>query len=257
MENYALWKRALASVLSVSLVATQVPVAGAAASVYGTVKVAGPAWVAADSQDWSEISSTRPLLAGDRIKTGDKGYVLAELGSQGTLGMYSGAEVRTTGTADAAVVGVEKGKVAFHVNDSSPMQVAAGGASVKANGTADGYVDTIQGRPTLTVESGSFQVSMASGKQIQVKAGERVWLDEPVKVAGAYGEPERPEELPAPPPPPAAEPVVEEEKKGMVAVWIIGGVALAAVAAVVLATTLDDDGDGDGDNCSSPPCDDD
>ncbi|HYB98206.1 MAG TPA: hypothetical protein VEC57_03635 [Candidatus Limnocylindrales bacterium] len=256
MEKNALWKRTLASVLSASLVAAQVPTAGASASVYGTVKVAGPAWVAADSQEWSKVSSTRPLLAGDRIKTGDQGYVLADLGSQGTIGMYSGAEVRTTGTADAAVVGVEKGKVAFHVNEASPLQVAAGNAQVKATGAADGYVDTIQGRPTLTVESGTFQVAMASGKQIQVKAGERVWLDEPVKVAGAYGEPERPEELPAPPPPPAAEPVVEEEKKGMVAVWIIGGVALAAVAAVVLATTLDDDDDDD-DNCASPPCDND
>jgi len=248
MQHYALWKRTLASVVSAGLVLAQVPGAGATASVYGTIKVAGPAWVSADSQEWSKVSSTRPLLAGDQLKTGPEGYALAELGAQGTVGMYGDAVVRTTGSADAAIVGVEKGKVAFHVNEASPMQVAAGGASVKATGAAaDGYVETVQGRPVLTVESGSFQVAMASGKQIEVKAGERVWLDQPVKVAGAYGEPERPEELPAAPPPPPATPVVEEEKRGMVAVWIIGGVALAAVAAVVLATTLSDDNDDDDD----------
>lgn len=244
MENNALWKRVMASVVSTGLVILQVPAVGAAPSVFGTVKGAGPAWVAADSADWSQVSSTRPLLAGDSLKTGDKGFVLAELGSQGTVGLYSGAEVRTSGTSDAAVIDVAKGKVAFHVGDNSPLRLASAGAAVTGSGTADGYID---GGQSLTVERGTMQVAMA-GKEHTVTAGQRFQFEsqqvEPVKVAGAYGEPERAEEIPsAPPPPPPAESTTETRSKTHIAAWVIGGLALAGVITAVAVTAADDDDD--------------
>jgi len=241
MENNALWKRVMASAVSMGLVILQVPSVGAAPSVFGTVKGAGPAWVAADSAQWLQVSSTRPLLGGDSLKTDDKGFMLADLGSQGTVGLYSGAEVRTSGTSDAAVIDITKGKVAFHVGDKSPMQFASAGAAVTGRGTADGYID---GGSSLTVERGTMQVAMA-GTEHTVTAGQRFHFDsqkvEPVKVAGAYGEPERAEEIPSAPPPPPAAPAAETSgKKTMIAAWVIGGLALAGVITAVAITASDD-----------------
>lgn len=246
MEKNALWKRVLAYTVSTGMIIVQVPSIGAAPSVFGTVKGAGPAWVAAGSSEWSQVSSTRPLLAGDSLKTGDKGFVLAELGSQGTVGLYSGAEVRTSGTSDAAVIDVAKGKVAFHVGENSPMRFESAGAAVKGTGKADGYID---GGQSLTVERGAMQVAMG-GSEHTVKAGERFHFDsqtvEPVKVAGAYGEPQQPEEMPAAPPPPPAEPAPEaKSNKGLIAAWVVGGLALAGVITAV-AVTASDGGGNDG-----------
>jgi hypothetical protein len=72
-------KRVSVSVLSLGLVVMTVPPVGATGSVFGTVQVSGPAWVASGSADWSRLSSTRPLVSGDRLKTGSDGYLLADL----------------------------------------------------------------------------------------------------------------------------------------------------------------------------------
>lgn len=240
MQKKGLWKSTLATVVSAGMVLVQVPGVGASSSVFGTLKTSGAAWVSADSAEWTQVSATRPLLAGDRVKTDDKGFAVAELGPQGTIGLAPGAEVRTTGTAGAAVVGVEKGKVAFHLNDASPMQVAAAGATVKSTGAADGYVEVGATGTTLTVERGAMQVAMASGERT-VKAGQSVDLQQ---LAGAYGEPEQPEEMPAAPPPPAEEVQEEGGNKKMLAAWILGGTALAAIAAVVIAESVGGDGNG-------------
>lgn len=227
MDYTALLKRGLVTALSTGMVILQVPAVGATGSVFGTMKGSGAAWVAADSTEWAEVSSTRPLLAGDRIKTGESGYVLADLGSHGVIGLSPEAEVSATGTADAAVFEVQKGKVAFHLNDNSSVRVAAAGASVKAAGDSDGYIEMGSGAPTLTVERGAMQVAMAAGQRT-VTAGQSVKLDA-TEIAGAYGEPQQPEEVPAPPPAPA--PVQEEEnKKRSLAPWILGATAIAAVA---------------------------
>lgn len=245
MLSNALWKRVLAYVVSTGMIIGQVPYVGAAPSVFGTVRGAGPAWVGADSSEWSQVSSTRPLLAGDSLKTGDKGFVLAELGHQGTVGMYSGAEVRTSGTSDAAVIDVTKGKVAFHVGDNSALQLASAGAAVKGSGKADGYID---GGHSLTVERGVMQVAMSGGEHT-VKAGQRFHFDtqtvEPVKVAGAYGEPQQVEEIPSAPPPPPAEQqetTTSTGKRNLVAAWVVGGLALAGIITAVAVTASDGGG---------------
>lgn len=243
-EKNALWKRTLASVVSTGMVLVQVPAVGASQSVFGTLKTSGSAWVSADSAEWSQVAATRPLLAGDRVKTDDKGFAVAEMGPQGTIGLAPGAEVRTSGTASAAIVGVEKGKVAFHLNDKSPMQLAAAGATVQGRGAADGYVEVGSNGSTLTVERGTMQVATATGQRT-VKAGQSLDL----QVAGAYGEPEQPEEVPAAPPAPAEETTTEEESNNKyLAAWILGGTALAAIVGVVIAEAVS----GDGDNNGSP-----
>lgn len=242
-EKNALWKRTLASVVSTGMVLVQVPAVGASQSVFGTLKTSGSAWVSADSAEWSQVAATRPLLAGDSVKTDDKGFAVAEMGPQGTIGLAPGAQVRTSGTASAAVVGVEKGKVAFHLNDKSPMQLAAAGVTVQGRGAADGYVEVGSNGSTLTVERGTMQVATATGQRT-VKAGQSLNL----QVAGAYGEPEQPEEVPAAPPAPAEAPAEEESNNKYLAAWILGGTALAAIVGVVIAEAVS----GDGDNNGSP-----
>lgn len=244
MKKSTLWKRVLTCVVSAGMVVAQVPSVGAAASVFGTVKGAGPAWVGADSAEWSQVSSTRPLLAGDSIKTGDKGFVLAELGSQGTVGLYAGAEVSTSGTADAAVIGVAKGKVAFHVGEGSPLRFESAGAAVKGTGKADGYID---GGQSLTVERGVMQVAMA-GNERTVKAGERFHFasQDVEKLGGAAGEPEQAEQLAAASDaPPTEQPGEADGTKKPLPVWLpwaAGGLALAGVITAVAITASDGGG---------------
>ncbi|MFT4572691.1 MAG: hypothetical protein ACI91F_003596, partial [Candidatus Binatia bacterium] len=88
MKNFEVAKRCIASTLSLGLILATVPMVGATQPVRGTLKVAGQAWVSADSSQWSELASTRPFLAGDRLRTGDTGHLLADMGSDGTIGLF-------------------------------------------------------------------------------------------------------------------------------------------------------------------------
>ena len=131
MSNPTLVTRISAFVLSLGLVLATVPPVGAAGSVFGTIQVSGPAWVASGEADWSRLSSTRPLVSGDRLKTGSDGYLLADLGDAGVVGLYGDAEVTTTDAGPGPVIDVHKGKVAFHLSPESNLELQAKGAGIK------------------------------------------------------------------------------------------------------------------------------
>lgn len=187
-------KRAGAFLLSASLILVTVPPVGASGSVVGTIQVSGPAWVASPQSDWSRLSSTRPLVSGDRLKTGSDGYLLADLGDSGVVGLYGDAEVSTNDSQAGPIVDVLKGKVAFHLSADSGMQLQASGAGIASQaGAADGYVEFgSDGIPVVVVEEGALHVQIA-GISHSVKRGERVSLTatqaktepEPVQLAGA------------------------------------------------------------------------
>ena len=190
MEQGNLIKRLGASVLSLAIVLTTVPPVGAAESVVGTIQVSGPAWVASPNADWSRLSSTRPLVAGDRLKTGSDGYLLADLGDAGVVGLYGDAEVATKDQGAGPVVDVHKGKVAFHIAPNSRMKLNAQGAAIASNDrAADGYVEyDASGVPVVVVEDGSLNVQLAAGDTKTLARGERLALGaaqggEPVQVA--------------------------------------------------------------------------
>jgi hypothetical protein len=170
--------RACAAVLSVSLVLGNIPLAGAAGSVFGTIQVSGPAWVASDSTDWSRLSSTRPLVSGDRLRTGSDGYLLADLGEAGVVGLYGDAEVSTNDAGDRPVIDVHKGKVAFHLSPQSNLMLQAKGAGIASDAMpADGYVEYGQdGVPVVVVEEGSLMVQVA-GMDRKLARGEKLALD--------------------------------------------------------------------------------
>jgi len=181
-----------ASVLSLGLVLATVPPVGAAGSVFGTIQVSGPAWVASGAADWSRLSSTRPLVSGDRLKTGSDGYLLADLGDAGVVGLYGDAEVTTTDAGPGPVIDVHKGKVAFHLSPESNLKLQAKGAGIATRrAAADGYVEYDKhGVPTVVVEEGSLLVQVA-GVDKTLSRGDRLALqghamateDEPMQLA--------------------------------------------------------------------------
>jgi hypothetical protein len=178
MEQSVSGKRVGASVLAVAMILAIPPRVVAADPVVGTIQVSGAAWVASSKADWARLSSTRPLVAGDRLRTGSDGYLLADLGDAGVVGLYGNAEVATTTAASGPVVNVQKGKVAFHLSPNSKMRLNAQGTGIASGANAaDGYVEyDAKGTPVVVVEDGALNVQTASGATKTLSRGERLAL---------------------------------------------------------------------------------
>ena len=189
MKHSAAIKRFFASVLALAVVLTTVPPVGAVAGIFGTVQATGQAWVASDASDWSVLPRIRPLVAGDRFKTGSDGYLLADLGGQGVVGLYGGAEITANDSGSGPVIDILKGKVAFHLSPTSVMTLKAEQVGITADKAAvDGYVEIDdEGQAAVVVEKGSLTVQIAGLTQ-EVERGERLELSadaKPVRLAGA------------------------------------------------------------------------
>jgi len=237
-------KRACAALLSASLIVSNVGFAGAAGSVFGTIQVSGPAWVASSSADWSRLSSTRPLVAGDRLRTGSDGYLLADLGESGVVGLYGDAEITANDAGSRQIIDVHKGKVAFHLSPKSNMMLQAKGAGIASDAMpADGYVEYGQdGVPVVVVEDGSLMVQVG-GNDRRLARGERLALNtgsqpEPIQLAQADSD---------------AKKAAAATKSGTTYGGISGGgwtaiagVLVATGAAVGVAVSDDEQNDDDG-----------
>lgn len=212
MEQSALGKGFAASVLAFAFGLATPPQVAALEPVVGTIQVSGAAWVASANADWSRLSSTRPLVAGDRLRTGSDGYLLADLGDAGVVGLYGNAEVATTTAGAGPVVEVQKGKVAFHLSPNSAMKLNAKGTGIRSGASAaDGYVEyDATGAPVVVVEDGALRVETASGELKTLSRGDRLEIaaappadadaqlaqsDDDSRKAGAVAA----EEAPAPP----------------------------------------------------------
>ena len=250
MEQRNLIKRFGASILSLAMVLSTVPPVGAAESVVGTIQVSGPAWVASPNADWSRLSSTRPLVSGDRLKTGSDGYLLADLGDAGVVGLYGDAEVTTNDRGAGPVVDVQKGKVAFHIAPNSRMKLNAQGAAIASGErAADGYVEyNASGVPVVVVEDGSLNVQMAAGDMKTVGRGERLSLGAaapagaPIQVAEADEDDRK-----------AGAAASEEGTKTYAGLSPTGWTAVAVVAGAIggAAYYASDDSDSDDDDSPS------
>ncbi len=154
---------------------------GAINPIFGTVQANGPAWVSDTGDGWDTLKSTRPLVAGERLKTGDGGYVLLDLGAQGVVGMYNNTEISAGEDGDAAMIDVVDGKLAFHLSEYSAMRIAALDAEIYApepRSSADGYVEINEhGDAVLAVEEGELAVSVA-GVDRKLAKGQRMLLNE-------------------------------------------------------------------------------
>ena len=250
MANPTFMRRVSALVLSFSFVFVTIPPFGAADSVFGTIQVSGPAWVASDSADWSRLSTTRPLVAGDRLKTGSDGYLLADLGDSGVVGLYGDAEVTATDAIDGSpTIDVHRGKVAFHLSPDSGLKLQADGADIISDdAAADGYVEYgTDGIPVVVVEEGTLMVQVAGVDQ-QLTRGERLALrsddqqatPEPIVLAQADTDDDDRQKAAA---------VATTGKTGGVSAagWTaIGIVGAAVVGGVVAATQTSSNGGGPG-----------
>jgi hypothetical protein len=178
MERAGLFGRAVTPVLALGLGFAAVSQVAAAEPVVGTIQVSGAAWVASASASWSRLSSTRPLVAGDRLRTGSDGYLLADLGDAGVVGLYGDAEVTTTTAGSSPVVEVEKGKVAFHLSPNSKMKLNARGTAIASGAMAsDGYVEyDAMGTPVVVVEDGALRIQTAAGEVKTLSRGERLTI---------------------------------------------------------------------------------
>ena len=249
MEQGNFIKRFGASVLSLALVLSTVPPVGAAESVVGTIQVSGPAWVASPNADWSRLSSTRPLVAGDRLKTGSDGYLLADLGDAGVVGLYGDAEVATQDQGAGPVVDVHKGKVAFHMAPNSRMTLNAQGSAIASvERAADGYVEyNASGVPVVVVEDGSLNVQLAAGDTKTLGRGERLSLGasagtvEPEKVAQADDDDRK------------AGAAASEETKTYAGLSSTGWVAVAVVAGAIGGTAYYAENRDQGDDNNGTP----
>ena len=187
MKKSIVIRKAAASLMAVGMVLATVPPVGAAASIFGTIQVKGSAWVSSGTDSWSELSKTRPLVAGDKLKTAADGYLLADLGSHGVVGLYGNAEVTANDSGRGPVIDILKGKVAFHLGDKSALSLRANGADIVAGDAADGYVEFTDGKASVVVEKGGLNVVVA-GVSRELKRGQRLSLEpgaEPVQLAGA------------------------------------------------------------------------
>lgn len=180
MEVPARVRRVIAVCVSVAL--ATLPVLSSAKGVFGTLRANGPAWVASERGEWWPVEATRPFVLGDRLRTGTDGYLLAELGDGGAIGLFGDAEVRT-GASDP-IIDVVGGKVAFHLPASSPVRLTALDAGIASDAMPTaGYVEYgANGVPVVVTEQGRVSVDLG-GTRRTIRAGERLVLK-----AGEYPE---------------------------------------------------------------------
>lgn len=246
-------ERIVAYILSVAVVLTTVPPVGAVEKALGTIQVNGPAYVATGSAAWTQILGPRPLFPGDRLKTGKDGYLVADLGAIGVVGLFGDSEVATAESADLFLVDVQRGKAAFHLEPGSRMRVTAQGASiVPGTNAADGYVEyDATGTPVIVMEGGVLDVKFADGTSKSVTRGERLALTttaqpEPVPVAAAEDDERRAAGAASAPP--------EKVKKKYAGLTPLGWTAVGLAAAAVAggAAALASGGGGGGGGSDSP-----
>ena len=171
-------RRLAASLLSVTLILANIPQARALDSILGTIQEKGPAYAATPLTDWSKITGSRPLVAGDRLKTEAGGNLLADLGNRGVIGLYADSEVSVAAKGDEILVEAKRGKVAFHLEPGGRVQVTTAGAVIPASplkDVADGYVEFDQtGTAQVVVESPTLNVALADGSVRTLAGGDRL-----------------------------------------------------------------------------------
>jgi len=242
-------RRATASVLSTALIFATVPPIWAAEPVLGTIQAKGVCFALA-GKDWTKIATTRPLVAGDHLKTGASGNMLADLGELGVIGLYGDTELSVSQQGNYVVVDVSRGKVAFHL-ERRRLKVSAAGATLAAGtptaATADGYVEfDSAGEPQLVVEGGGVNVLLADGSVKTVEPGQRLALLAPTvaPVAATTQQDERK----AGPLPPGPTPTGRQSTGLSTRGWTtLAGVVVVVAVGVGVGVGVSDGGGGGGD----------
>jgi hypothetical protein len=183
-------KMGVSALAALVLLATTIPASRAADRVAGSIRVSGPAFVARDGADWVPVTGPRPLVAGDRLKTGRDGYLVADMGQSGLIGLFGDSEAVTTDRDSTTVVDVLKGKVAFHFEPNAPLVIRVQDSELTSGTqTADGYVEhDAGGTPVVVMEGGSLSVRTADGTVKTVAKGERLEFASAQDTAGVSDE---------------------------------------------------------------------
>lgn len=173
-----LGRRAAACVLAVTISFSTVPPVAARDPVLGSVIVSGNASAATPTTEWVKITSTRPLVSGDRLKTESGAGLVADFSKLGIVGLYENSEISVVEQGDEIIVEARRGKIAFYLAPQSPLKLSAGSAIVASGANkAEGYVEfNAQGVPALVVESENANVVVAAGETKVYARGDRVVL---------------------------------------------------------------------------------
>lgn len=179
-ELRAVGRRATAALFAAATMFATLPRGWALEPMLGTVQGKGVSYAATATGPWVKILGARPLVGGDRLRTGADGNLLADFGELGVVGLYDNTEVSVSEQDSDIVVEVLAGKAAFHVERERLKITARGsviGAGTLTAATADGYVDfDPAGTAHVTVESDSLNVTLPGGRIAMLSHGERLAL---------------------------------------------------------------------------------
>ena len=152
--------------------------APAGSNILGTLKATGPVWVGSDDLNWSPLERTRPLVAGDRLRTDSGGSLLADLGRSGTFALVPDTQVAVSVESDVARVHLKKGLVAFTAPDEDGLIVSSGDMRVAVLVPATRGVVVSDGSSVLLrVDAGAVSVVVPDGVS-EVSAGKELLLAE-------------------------------------------------------------------------------
>lgn len=238
-----------ATALSVAVTLAMVPPVAAVDRVAGSIRVSGPAFAARSGGEWAAITAPRPLVAGDLLKTGNDGYLVADMGANGLIGLFGDSEVSTSEGSAGLVVDVVRGKVAFHLEPKANVTIRIGDSVITSGTeTADGYVERdAVGVPAVVMEGGKLDVRLPDGGTKTVATGERLELGTGATTAIDSGDDRRGAGAPSPD---GDKPV----RKKYAGLSLRGWTAIAVVTAAVAggAAALAGGGGGGGGSNGSP-----
>jgi hypothetical protein len=194
-------RRAAACVLAVTMTFSTVPAGAAGEAILGSIVFTGTAYSATPTTDWAPLTANRPLVAGDRLKTGKDSSLVADFAKLGLVGLYADSEMAVTEKGGDVVVDAQRGKVAFYLAQGSPLKLTAGGATIAAvTAKAEGYVQyNDKGVPELVVESDNVSVVVAGATKVFAR-GDKIALTEAATTTASASADERKAGVLEPPP---------------------------------------------------------
>jgi hypothetical protein len=175
-----LGRRAAACVLAITITFTTVPPVAARDAILGTIVVSGTAFSSTPTTEWVQITATRPVVNGDRLKTEKDATLVVDFHQLGIVGLYENSEMWVTEAGTGVAVEARRGKVAFFLAPESPLKVNAGAATIAAGERkAEGFVEfNHHGPPELVIESDDMNVVIAGGGSKVFTRGDRVVLND-------------------------------------------------------------------------------
>lgn len=178
-------KERLTAAILVSVCAVAATATADSRAVLGTVRASGATWVSATGSDWDRLERTRPLVAGDRLRTAAGGFALADLGQAGSLALAPESRIVVERGEGGAIANLEQGLVAFSAMRVGGLTISVAESHLSTAAPVSRGTLVTDGRlALLRVDEGAMAVS-TSGGTARVEAGGQLLLAASVSAATA------------------------------------------------------------------------